>query len=191
MTALAGPLVSRKPGPPVTAPQATSQAVTRVAPEPLTADDFEAVALALTPDLWRYFIRRVAPADAEDCLADTLAVLWRRRDRLPADAGDRRAWAYGVARKVAANHRRKLAGRREVGLEVDPPSADLAPTDRQEQALAALAGLAELDRELIRLVVWDGFGVGQAGRILGLRETTARSRYARAKSRLRIALGAA
>ena len=54
-----------------------------------------------------------------------------------------------------------------------------------ERALDALAGLSERDQELIRLVIWDGFGVGEAGTVLGMKESTARSRYARAKSRLR------
>lgn len=156
-----------------------------------TADDFERYALDLMPDLLRYFVRRVPADDAEDCLSESLAILWRRRTKLPGDATDRRAWAYGVARKVAANHRRKLARRREVGPVPDTaaPAGDLAPA--QEQALAALAALNQRDRELIRLVIWDGFGVGEAGRLLGLGEATARSRYARAKARLRSFLAGA
>lgn len=56
---------------------------------------------------------------------------------------------------------------------------------------AALAALSEQDLELVALIVWDGFGVAEAGALLGLRPDAARQRYARARSRLRGALNEA
>lgn len=152
---------------------------------------FERVVEPLMPDLLRYFARRVVPReDAADCLSDTLLVLWKHRGRMPAAAGEQRAWAYGIARRIVSNHERKRVRRSAYGyglrvsLAAPPPTSEAA-----EDALAALEALPELDRELIRLVVWDGFGVGEAGAVLGLKEATARSRYARAKARLRRRLG--
>jgi RNA polymerase sigma-70 factor, ECF subfamily len=142
----------------------------------------------VAPDLLAYFTRRVWPTeDAADCLSETLLVLWRRRTDLPADDDGRRAWAFGVARRVLANHRRgavrrlALANRLRETLHHTPVTS--APSD--EAATDALAALKDQDRELVTLILWDGFGVAEAGAILGLKPATARTRYARAKARLR------
>ena len=150
---------------------------------------FEAVVEPLMTDLLRYFARRVSPReDAADCLSETLLVLWRRRSRLPQVAEERRAWAFGIARKVLANYQRSGI-RRSIAygyvVRAQLATQPAAPSPAAEAALAALDLLNETDRELIRLVVWDGFGVGEAGRVLGLREGAARSRYSRARARLR------
>lgn len=155
---------------------------------------FERAVEPLMPDLLRYFVRRVTPReDAADLLSETLLVLWQQRTRLPAVPGEQRAWAYGIARKVLANHLRKQARRAglasiqmlRAGLAASAPPVSPAAED----ALAALASLPERDQELVRLIIWDGFGVGEAGVVLGMKEATARSRYARAKARLRNQLG--
>lgn len=151
---------------------------------------FESVVEPLMPDLLRYFARRVSPReDAADCLSETLLVLWRRRSRLPEATDERRAWAFGVARKVLANYqrsgvRRSIAYGFAVRAQLASPTTP-TPSPAAESALVALEKLGETDRELIRLVVWDGFGVAEAGRVLGLRAGAARSRYSRARARLR------
>jgi RNA polymerase sigma-70 factor (ECF subfamily) len=156
---------------------------------------FESAVEPLMPDLLRYFARRVTPReDAADCLSETLLVLWRHRSRLPQAPEERRAWAFGIARKVLANHQRKgvrrsLAYGFVVRAQLAAPPGELSPA--AEAALTALDALSDTDRELVRLVVWDGFGVGEAGRVLGLREATARSRYSRARARLRTLIVAA
>ena len=45
--------------------------------------------------------------------------------------------------------------------------------------------LPDRDRELVLLVAWEGFGVAEAGVVLGLKPDAARQRYARARARLR------
>ena len=40
-------------------------------------------------------------------------------------------------------------------------------------------------RELVMLVHWDGFSIAEAAQMLGLGQSTARTRYARARDRLR------
>lgn len=150
---------------------------------------FESLVEPLMPDLLRYFARRVSPReDAADCLSETLLVLWRRRSQLPQATDERRAWAFGIARKVLANYqragiRRSIAYGFVVRAQLTAPTS--TPSPAADAALAALDKLGETDRELIRLVVWDGFGVGEAGRVLGLKEGAARSRYSRARARLR------
>lgn len=44
--------------------------------------------------------------------------------------------------------------------------------------------------ELVRLVHWDGLTLVEAAELLGIPASTARSRYAKGKEELRVALGA-
>ena len=46
---------------------------------------FEAVAAGLVEPLRRFLARRTDPATADDVLAETLLVCWRRLDELPAE----------------------------------------------------------------------------------------------------------
>jgi len=55
--------------------------------------------------VYRYCVRRVGIADAEDATADVFAVAWRRLDEMPEDASTR-AWLYGVAYRVVGNQYR-------------------------------------------------------------------------------------
>jgi RNA polymerase sigma-70 factor (ECF subfamily) len=143
--------------------------------------------------LLAYFARRIAPADdAADCLSETLVVLWRRRRLLPANDEDVRRWAYGIAKGVLANARRgrvrhtALADRVRAEVAVSMAVSIAASPDLQ--VTEALKLLSAKDRELVTLIVWDGLGVAEAGATLGLKPDAARSRYSRARSRLRVAL---
>lgn len=142
----------------------------------------------LVPLLLRYFARRVTPTDdAADCTSETLIALWRHRGRLPADEDQRRAWAYGIARRVLANHRRGRV-RRDLAHETLRAAAAVPPPPVPDEAFVAaeaLRLLPERDQELIRLVVWEELSIAQAGRLVGVGAATARSRYARALARLR------
>lgn len=143
----------------------------------------------LMPDLLRYFGRRLGDAeDAADALGETLLVLWRRRRVVPEDAELRRQYAFGVARHVVASARRGRLRRRELADRVAEELAvawteQPAPLDPDlEQALATLV---DADRELVLLVAWEGFGVAEAGAVVGLTPDAARQRYSRARARLR------
>jgi RNA polymerase sigma factor (sigma-70 family) len=159
----------------------------RVLAEEATRRRFEAAVEPLMPDLLRYFARRVVPkADAADCLSETLLALWKHRNRLPATVDQQRAWAYGIARKILANHHRKRVRRHALDADLSTALANHAPQmpEAAHAAAQALALLPEKDRELIRLVIWDGFAIAGAGQILGMKAATARSRYARARRKL-------
>lgn len=140
-------------------------------------------------DLLAYFVRRTPDhEDAADCVAETFVVLWRRRDSLPADEDAARAWVFGIARNVLSTFQRgrirrsNLAERLRSELREDPvESPDTGFED-------ALARLRSDDAELVRLVAWEGFGVEEAGTVLGLTATAARKRYSRARATLRTLL---
>ena len=147
---------------------------------------FESAVVPLMPALLAYFVRRVEPADdAADCLSETMIVLWRHRSTLPASEDARRAWAFGVAKRVLSNQRRgrirQLALADRVRAQV---RVAVAPSN-DDGVAEALDSLSARDRELVRLIVWDGFGVAEAGALLGIRAGAARTRYSRAKQRLR------
>lgn len=154
-----------------------------------------ALVAAHSPDVLAYFTRRVSDAaDAADLLAETLLIVWRRAARVPAADQDARAWMFGVARHVLLHHRRGFA--RRLAL-TERLRADLATTERpgfsdseHEDLHRALASLSERDRDIIGLVHWEGFSLVDVSRILGLKEGTVRSRYHRAKLRLRASLEA-
>ncbi|WZH37289.1 MAG: RNA polymerase sigma factor [Microbacterium enclense] len=151
---------------------------------------FEAAVEPLIPDLLRYFVRRVDPrADADDCVSETTLALWRHRRRLPVASEEQRMWAFGVARNVLANHTRKRARR----ARIDDLLVRAEPEPVSDEAFIALEALGTLpasDQELLRLVLWDGFGVAEAGALAGVRPAAARKRYERARARLRAAFAA-
>lgn len=153
-------------------------------------DTLEPFLRDIAPDLLAYFTRRVWPTeDAADCLSETLLVIWRRREDLPADEQDHRAWAFGVARRVLANFRRGAVRRLALNDRLREALSTTAVAAGTDEAIAhALAQLKENDRELVTLILWDGFGVAEAGAVLGLKPATARTRFARAKGRLRALL---
>lgn len=144
--------------------------------------------------LLQYFARRTtSPEDAADLLGETLLVAWRRESSIPRDETEARMWMFGVARRVLSGHRRSQ-GRRtalteRLGSALSLASTPGADADADPDGLrAAIAALPELDRELVRLVYWDGFTLAEAGSILRMRPATARSRMSRARAKLRARL---
>lgn len=142
-------------------------------------------------DLLAYFERRVEPRDdAADLLAETMLQAWRRRESAPRDATEIRMWLFGIARNVLANHRR--SGRRRVALASKLRGhLNRSVTPSEEDALVVRDAVERLDpeqRELVKLINWEGFTVKEAATILGLNPSTARGWYASAKQELRTAL---
>lgn len=124
-----------------------------------------------------------------------LLVAWRRRSRLPDDPHEARLWLYGIAANTILDHRR---GRRRLSDAVDrlradiralPPAAEPTGHDALD-VRAAVVALPAGERELVRLVHWDGMSIADAAAVVGVNASTARSRYAKARGRLRSALGA-
>jgi RNA polymerase sigma-70 factor, ECF subfamily len=132
-----------------------------------------------------YALRRADRATAEDVVAETFAVAWRRLDDVPDPP---LPWLLGVARRVLANLRR---GERRRGallerLRRERSTAQAAPGEESE-VLAALAALRERDREVLLLHAWEGLDHAGAGTVMGCSAETfavqlhrARQRFARA-----------
>lgn len=140
----------------------------------------------------KYGQRRLADMEAAAELAQEVFVIaWRRRREVP----DRSLpWLYGVARRLLANEWRARRGAPDVlpmtdaGLLQKPgvsgADANVGVADLQ----AALATLADLDQEILRLVGWEELTVSEAAQVLGCTRTTAAVRLHRARRRLNDAM---
>ncbi len=150
---------------------------------------FEELAPGLVDPLRRFLARRTDAATAEDVLADTLLVCWRRLDQVPAEP---LPWAYAVARHCLANAERSARRQRRVAAKVatmDPP-ATATPGPGGDGAGgdgaldAALAALRPADAELLRLWAWERLEAAQIAQVLGVTPNAAAIRLHRARQRL-------
>ena len=149
---------------------------------------FRALFVASYPALARYARHRGLDRDeAEDLIASTFEVAWRRGDIVP-DGDEALLWLYKVAfnqfRNLTRRHQRDrdLSLRLRVPEEVAPP-----PEPGQftfESIRRALNQLTDNDRELILLVAGEGLTPTQAGVVLGCGAVAARTRLHRARRRL-------
>ena len=151
---------------------------------------FRALFEATYRDVRGYVHRRgVTHGRADDVVADTFLVAWRRLDEVPRH--DPLPWLLAVARNLWRNERRRQARHGEFvrRLATIPPSPAPAAEDPAVAAedgavFAALATLPEPDRELLLLVAWEGLTVAGAARVLGCSPGAARVRLHRARGRL-------
>jgi RNA polymerase sigma factor (sigma-70 family) len=124
------------------------------------------------------YVRRRAPEPlVEDVVSETFLVCLRKLDRVPQEP---LPWLYAVARKTLANERRRRARH--------APADVLASTEPELAGggalAAAFAQLSERDREVLRLVAWEGLSLGEAAVALGCSAVACRVRFHRAKARL-------
>jgi GDPmannose 4,6-dehydratase len=152
---------------------------------------FESFYAAHRTAITSYVRRRAGDGEFSDIVAQVFCVAWRRFDAVPA-APDDRLWLYGVARRIVADHRRsdlrrmRLRQRLTAGL---PRPTDLADSFEllQSQVEAAMEELRPVEREVIRLVIWEGFSHAEAATRLGCSPNAVEVRYRRARTRFRYA----
>jgi RNA polymerase sigma-70 factor (ECF subfamily) len=133
-----------------------------------------------------YACRRAPSEAADDVVASTFLVAWRRLDAVPADS---LPWLLAVARNVIATQQRGSRRRGALRLRLEGADAGaVAPSpadERSGRVATALARLPANDREAITLIAWDGLRPAEAARVLGQSPATFRVRLHRAKRRLR------
>jgi RNA polymerase sigma-70 factor (ECF subfamily) len=149
-------------------------------------DRFESLAPSLIEPLRRFLARRTDATTADDVLADTLLVCWRRLDDVPDEA---LPWAYGVARNCLANAQRGERRQRRVAAKVavvDPPRASLPGPETADRPLEeALAALRPDDAELLRLWAWEQLTPAEIAGVLDITPNAASIRLHRAREKLR------
>jgi len=131
-----------------------------------------------------YARRRSSAEAADDIVAETFLVAWRRLDEVP---GDALPWLIAVARLTLANHERSSRRQRALVIKV----ASLAPVEPgvpdftgDWTVLEALSRLPESEREALTLIVWEGLTPQQAAVVLGCSGVAVRARLHRARRRL-------
>jgi RNA polymerase sigma-70 factor (ECF subfamily) len=133
-----------------------------------------------------YAIRRSDPDTAEDVVAETFAVAWRRLDVIQDPT---LPWLLGVARRVLANQRRSRGRAEALALRLvgeavassDDPADEVAA---RVSAQAALAHLIPAEREVLELLAWEGLSATQAAEVLGCSRAAIAVRLHRARRRV-------
>ena len=118
-----------------------------------------------------------APGDVDDCVAEVMAVLVANdRAVLRGYRGDSKltTWLYVIARRTALAWRKRATRQPRPGAVPEGPDWRPGPGEvaaRQEAAerlLAALADLAERDREVLRRFYIEGQSGAAVGEALGI-----------------------
>lgn len=147
-------------------------------------------------DVLRFVQRRCHPTHAEDVAAEVYLVAWRRYADLPADHGERRAWLFGVARKILANARRSEDRRTAVAVRLQDAHGGVDPGAHPDLVAARLdlarawPRLSAEHQEALALAFWDELTSAQAGVVLGISATAYRIRLSRARRTLRTLVSA-
>jgi RNA polymerase sigma-70 factor (ECF subfamily) len=155
-----------------------------------SAEQFERVFQECYAQVYRYTARRVAPEAVQDVVSETFLAAWRRRDEIAAEP---LPWLLGVARRTASNHRRGSARRDALRQRLRaerPPARDVEVGGDDPRLAAALATLAERDREALMLVAWDGLDHRVAATVMGCSTGAFTVRLHRARRKLERALAA-
>lgn len=150
------------------------------------------------PAVLSYGLRRTDGESAREMAAETFTIAWRRRGHLPEPP---LPWLLATARRVLANEfrrgsrsRRLLARLRDGSTTGGPgvtststPDHALAVTESSALS-AALGRLTPADREILRLVAWEGLSPGELATAVDCSPGAAKVRLHRARARLRAVL---
>jgi RNA polymerase sigma-70 factor (ECF subfamily) len=157
---------------------------------------FEPLVARRSTALHGFLVRRV-PGAADDLLSETWLQAFRGRAGFDPGRGTVRGWLFGVARVVVAGYWRGAPQDQGIPSRSEGSTDPWQAVDQRLDAAAVaplirrvLAGMPEVERQLLLLVVWDQLTPAEAATAVGVPPGTARSRLHRARQRLREALGA-
>jgi len=147
----------------------------------------------LAPAIARFAGRFHPSIDPDDLVSEVFLQLVRDPDRLAdlAASGNLRAFCLRLARNVALHHIRRI--RRATALETVYESSLSMPqhridedfTEERELIIAALAGLKESERALIKMRFIEELSDGEIAQTLGLSQGGVRVKFHRALRHLR------
>jgi RNA polymerase sigma-70 factor (ECF subfamily) len=137
-----------------------------------------------------FALRRTARSSADDVVAGTFLVAWRRRDDI---VGDPLPWLLGIARRILANQlrtaRRAEALALKAGAERDGFDEPFLEPDFWDTAVGvALGSLKQQDQDALTLIAWEELAPDEAARVVGCSGAAFRVRLHRARGRLARAL---
>jgi RNA polymerase sigma-70 factor (ECF subfamily) len=161
--------------------------------DPENAHQFTALYADHHRRVYAYAVARAGRSLADEVVAETFLVAWRRFAQMPAAAA--LPWLLGVARNVIRERYRDEERQRALAAEMlawtaDTPDVADGVAERSA-VLAALAGLSEKDREVLTLTAWDGLAPRDAARVVNCSAPAFLVRLHRARRRLARAVEAA
>jgi RNA polymerase sigma-70 factor, ECF subfamily len=126
--------------------------------------------------------------EAEELAQEAMARVFERWDRVRAmDAPG--GYLYRTALNLNRKRLRRLAVRARRVLRAPEPVDAMAASEAKSDLVRALAGLPDGQKEALVLVDWLELTSEEAGRILGIRPASVRSRAHRAREKLHEELG--
>jgi len=150
------------------------------------------------PALHRYAARRLGPDAADDLVAETFLTAFQKRTSYDTSYPDARPWLFGIATRLIARRRRNevrfFRAIARTGIDPAAEPVDDRATDRAAAAAlrrglaAALAALPAGDRDVLLLTA-SGLGYAETAQALRVPVGTVSSRLARARRKMRQALG--
>lgn len=150
--------------------------------------------------VWNHARRSTtSPAAAEEVLAETFLVAWRRRTEVRLVHGTARPWLLVVATNTARTERRRqgrylralgrVAPAPDVPDHADAVATGLDDARRVREVMGAVDALPTALREVVQLCLVGGLPTAEAAAILQIAEPSVRSRLSRARARLRTTVG--
>jgi RNA polymerase sigma factor (sigma-70 family) len=139
-----------------------------------------------------YVSRRAGPELAEDLTAEVFVRAFRKRAVFRDEHGSALPWLLGIANNLIADHRRAERRRLETLQRVAiarPVSSEISLGVLAPELVGELLRLSAADRDTLLLVVWGELSYAEAATALSVPVGTIRSRIARARHRLGVAIG--
>jgi RNA polymerase sigma-70 factor, ECF subfamily len=140
--------------------------------------------------LLSFTVRRAQSRDlAEEIVAETFLIAWRRLEDLPEEP---LPWLFGAARRLLANHTRYTKRRSRFGTPLslegveigDPTSSPPEQVADRQAFITAFASIRVEDREILTLVGWEGLSSREGAEVLGCTTASFSLRLHRARRRL-------
>jgi RNA polymerase sigma-70 factor (ECF subfamily) len=147
-----------------------------------------------------YVARRLGASRAEDVASETFLIAFDRRRRYELAYPNARPWLYGIASNLVARHRRAEVRRYRALSRADATQTVDGHDERVAGRLdaralrgrlaAALAHVADRDREVLLLVAWAQLSLEEAARALGIPADAPEPPSQASRARARAALAA-
>lgn len=152
-------------------------------------EGFEALFASHATAVHRYVRRRASESDVEDIVADVFVVAWRKFEEIP--AGFEQPWLFRTAWNILANRHRKFIELPFEALPDGPDGGDIAESVIEDVTLRnAWNMLSARDREVLRLVAWEGLNGTELAASLGISVSGAGVALSRARDRFNAACAA-
>ena len=144
---------------------------------------FEVLFSAHALEVHRYVARRHVGNDIDDVVADVFTLAWQKWDEIP--AGFELQWLYRTAWFVLANAHRKHSEIPIDTSEVEGFTADIADVVIEHSEMRRVwLEIPERDREVLRLVAWEGLTPPEVAAVLSISTGGASSAISRARKNL-------